>query len=113
MLVHMKNTVSSLYIYRVHRNPINKVILLLKNYFILANSVYSDRMPYFVPLHRCLHCLSKYLLQNAPLEYFQIRSFLSMQYVHSDLCKHPDRYSNLFLNAYINRHKHAKYLKMI
>ena len=26
---------------------------------------------------------------------------------------HPDRYSNLFLNAYINRHVHAKYLKMI
>ena len=41
-----------------------------------------------------------------------MRSFLSIQYVHSDLCKHlgtgsstdhPDRYSNLFLNAYINR----------
>ena len=26
---------------------------------------------------------------------------------------HPDRYSNLFLNAYINRHVHAEYLKMI
>ena len=24
-----------------------------------------------------------------------------------------DRYSNLFLNAYINRHLHAEYLKMI
>ena len=24
-----------------------------------------------------------------------------------------DRYSNLFLNAYINRHAHSKYLKMI
>ena len=24
-----------------------------------------------------------------------------------------DRYSNLFLNAYINRHAHAEYLKMI
>ena len=42
--------------------------------------------------------------------------------MHDDLCKHlgiysstdhPDRYSNLFLNAYINRHVHAKYLKMI
>ena len=41
---------------------------------------------------------------------------------HGDLCKHlgidsstdhPDRYSNLFLNAYINRHVHAKYFKMI
>ena len=37
--------------------------------------------------------------------------FLSIKYVHGDLCKHlgidsstdhPDRYSNLFLNAYIN-----------
>ena len=42
-----------------------------------------------------------------------MRSFLSIQYVHGDLCKHlgidsstdlDDRYSNLFLNAYINRH---------
>ena len=44
------------------------------------------------------------------------------QYVHSGLCKHlgidlgtdhPDQYSNVFLIAYINRHVHAKYLKMI
>ena len=53
-----------------------------------------------------------------------LQSFLSIQYVHGDLCKHlhvgidsstdhPDRYSNLFLNAYINRHVHAEYLKMI
>ena len=52
------------------------------------------------------------------------KSFLIIQYVHGDLCKHlginsstdhpdPDRYSNLFLNAYINRHVHAQYLKMI
>ena len=42
--------------------------------------------------------------------------------MHGDLCKHlgidsstdhPDRYSNLFLNAYIIRHGHAKYLKRI
>ena len=26
---------------------------------------------------------------------------------------HPDRYSNLFLNAYINRHVYAEYLKKI
>ena len=48
--------------------------------------------------------------------------FLSIQYVHGDLCKHlgidsstdhPDRYLNLFLNAYINRHVLAEYLKMI
>ena len=51
-----------------------------------------------------------------------IRSFLSIQYVHGGLCKHlgidsntdhPDRYSNLFLNAYINHHAHTEYLKMI
>ena len=56
------------------------------------------------------------------LKDYRIRSFLSIQYVHSDLCKHlgidsstdhPDRYSNLFLNAYINRHLHAEYLKII
>ena len=42
--------------------------------------------------------------------------------MHGDLCKHfgkdsstdhPDRYSNLFLNSYINRHVHAEYLNMI
>ena len=54
--------------------------------------------------------------------------------MHGDLCKHlgidsstdqdkhlgidsstdhPDRYSNLFLNAYINRHVHAEYVKMV
>ena len=50
------------------------------------------------------------------LKDYRIRSFLSVQYVHGDLRKHlgidsstdhPDRYSNLFLNAYINRHVHA------
>ena len=53
---------------------------------------------------------------------YRIRSFLSIHYVHGDLCKHlevdsstdhPDRYSNLYLNAYINRHVHADYLRMI
>ena len=42
--------------------------------------------------------------------------------MHGDLCKHlgidlstdlDDRYSNLFLNAYINRHAHTEYLKML
>ena len=50
------------------------------------------------------------------LKDYRIRSFLNIQYVHGDLCKHlgidssndhPDQYSNLFLNAYINRHVHA------
>ena len=56
------------------------------------------------------------------LKDYRIRSFLSIQFMHGDLCKHlgkdsstehPDRYSNLFLNAFINRHVHAEYLKMI
>ena len=56
------------------------------------------------------------------LKDYRIRSFLSIQYVHGDLCKHlgidsstdhSDRYSNLFQNAYINRHVHAEYLKKI
>ena len=42
--------------------------------------------------------------------------------MHGDLCKHlgidsstdlNDRYSNLFLNAYINHHAHTVYLKII
>ena len=46
------------------------------------------------------------------LKNYRIRSFLSIHYVYGDLCKHlgidsstdhTDRYSNLFLNAYINR----------
>ena len=52
----------------------------------------------------------------------ELDHFLSIQYVHGDLCKHLgidlstdqlDRYSNLFLNAYINRHVHVEYVKMI
>ena len=70
---------------------------------------------------------------------YRIRPFLSIRYVHGDLCKHlgidsstdhvhgdlckhlgidsstdhPDRYSSLFLNAFINRHVHAESLKMV
>ena len=53
---------------------------------------------------------------------YRIRSFLSIWHAHGDLCKHlgidlstylDDRYSNLFLNAYINRQAHTEYLKMI
>ena len=49
-----------------------------------------------------------------------IRSYLSIRHAHDDLCKHlgidsstdlDDRYSNLFLNAYINHHAHTEYLK--
>ena len=51
---------------------------------------------------------------------YRIRSFLSSRHAHGGLCKHlgidlstdlDDQYSNLFLNAYINRHAHTEYLK--
>ena len=56
------------------------------------------------------------------LKDYSIGSALSIRHAHGDLCKHlgidsstdhADRYSNLFLNAYINRHVHAEYLKLI
>ena len=56
------------------------------------------------------------------LKDYRIRPFLSIRHAHVDLCKHlgidlstdlDDRYSNLFLNAYINRHANTEYLKMI
>ena len=58
------------------------------------------------------------------LKDYRIRSFLSIRHAHGDLCKHlgidsstdldlDDRYSNLFLNAYTNRHAHTEYLKTI
>ena len=43
---------------------------------------------------------------------YRLQSFLSIQYVHGDLCKHlgtnsstdhPDRYSKLVLNVYRNQ----------
>ena len=51
-----------------------------------------------------------------------MRSFLSIWHAHANLCKHSGidtstdldgRYSNLFLNANINRHAHIENLKMI
>ena len=56
------------------------------------------------------------------LKDYRIRSFLSIRHADGDLCKHlgidsstdlNDRYSNLFLNACMNRHAHTEYLKMI
>ena len=53
---------------------------------------------------------------------YRIRTFLSIRHALGDLCKllgidsstDPDnRYSNVFLNAYINRHAHIEYLKII
>ena len=52
---------------------------------------------------------------------YRLQSCLSIQYVHGDLCKHlgidssTDHRSVLesIPKAYMNRHVHAKYLKMI
>ena len=61
-------------------------------------------------------------IQAICLKDYIIRPVLSIWHAHGDLCKHlgtdsstdhPDRYSNLFLNAYINRHTHTECLKMI
>ena len=76
-------------------------------------------------------CYNYIEIHDICLKDYRNRSFLIFKYVHCDLCKHleidlstdldeidlstdhPDRYSNQFLNTYINRHVHAKYLKMI
>ena len=64
-------------------------------------------------------CIEKHAIC---LKDYRIRPFLSIRHAHGDLCKLlgidlntdlDDRYSNLFLNAYINRHAHTEYLKMI
>ena len=56
------------------------------------------------------------------LKDYRIRSFLSIRHAHGDLSKHlgidsstdpDDRYSNLFLNVYINRHAHTEYMKYL
>ena len=48
----------------------------------------------------------------------ELDHFLSIWHAHGDLCKHlgidsstglDDRYSNLFRNAYLNRHAHTEY----
>ena len=54
------------------------------------------------------------------LKDYRIIPFLSIRHTYGDLCEHlgidsstdlDDRYSNLFLNAYINPHTHTEYLK--
>ena len=69
-------------------------------------------MPQYVYIEKHAICLKDY----------RIRSFLSIWHAHGNLCKHlgidsstdlDDQYSNLFLNAYINRDAHTAYLKMI
>ena len=68
-------------------------------------------------------CVKSYIEKYAIcLKDYRIRLFLSIRHAHGYLCKHlgidsssdlDDRYSNLFLNAYINRHARTEYLKMI
>ena len=38
---------------------------------------------------------------------------LSIGHAHGELCKHLGIDSNLFLNAYINRHAHTEYLNLV
>ena len=56
------------------------------------------------------------------LKDYRIGTFLSISHAHGDLCEHlgkdsstdlDNRYSNLFLNAYINGRAHTEYLNMI
>ena len=66
--------------------------------------------------------VKSYIENNAIcLKDYRIRPFLSIRHAHGDLCKHlgidsstglDNRYSNLFLNAYINRNAHTEYLIM-
>ena len=56
------------------------------------------------------------------LHEFYLNRHLSIRHAHGDLCKHlgidsstdlEDRYFESIPNAYINRHAHTEYLKMI
>ena len=68
-------------------------------------------------------CVKSYIDKHAKcLKDYRIRPFLNIRHEHGDLRKHlgidsstdlEDWYTNLFLNAYINRHAHTEYLKMI
>ena len=79
---------------------------------------------------KCIRWVAGYLnvlsvlhrLEVVDIGKYYIEKHAICQYVHGDICKHLgidsstdhlDRYSNLFLNANINLHMHAEYLKMI
>ena len=77
---------------------------------------------YFIDRKWKILVLILYRKNTVCLKDYRIRSLLSIRHAHGDLCKHlgidsstdlDDRYSNLFLNAYINRHAHTEYLDMI
>ena len=68
----------------------------------------------------CLLCVCT--LVNVHVDLLVFTRVAGIQHAHVDLCKHlgidsstdlDDRYLKLFLNAYINRHAHTEYLKMI
>ena len=97
-------------------------IITLENVYVdlmvfthIAGTSYTGRGRYW--------CRKSYIEKHAIcLKDYKIRSFLSIRHAHDDLCKHlgidsstdlDDRYSNLFLNAYINRHAQTEYLKMM
>ena len=77
---------------------------------------------YFIDRKWQVLVLILYIKHAICLKDYRIRSFLSFMHAHGDLCKHlgkdsstdlDDRYSNLFLNAYINRHAYTEYLYII
>ena len=73
----------------------------------------------WIKIEKALNMLNGFSRDNGIFNYQYVHVIFKYQYVHGDLCKHvgidsstdhPDRYSNLFLNAYINHHVHAEYL---
>ena len=69
----------------------------------------------YLLLHHTGKCIRRFAGIYAYCQYF-----ISIWHARGDLCKHlgidsstdlDDRYLNLFLNAYINRHAHTEYLK--
>ena len=82
----------------------------------------TDAKPYayFIIARACICtlCIAIYFT----FKHWNIVLGMHMTIAHGDLCMHlgidsstdlDDRYSNLFLNAYIFRHSHTEYLKMI
>ena len=48
------------------------------------------------------------------LKDYRFKPFLSIRHAHGNLCKHLEIDSSTrFLNAFLNRHVHTEYLKMI
>ena len=93
---------------------------MLSNIHVMALCTSTD-FP-FTHTGKCIRRFAGIYAHAICLNYYRIRSFISIRHAHGNLCKHlgidsstdlDDRYSNLFLNACINRHAHTEYLNMI